>query len=86
MRRGGVYAHPATGADTERVLLQQYAPPGAVVNERGDILYLHGRTGKYLEPAPGEAGMNILKMARDGLRRERRPFRRSDRPGKSQDD
>jgi two-component system CheB/CheR fusion protein len=53
---------------TERALLQQYAPPGAVVNERGDILYLHGRTGKYLEPAPGEAGMNILKMAREGLR------------------
>ena len=53
---------------TERALLQQYAPPGALVNERGDILYLHGRTGKYLEPAPGEAGMNILKMAREGLR------------------
>ena len=53
---------------TARALLQQYAPPGAVVNERGDIFYLHGRTGKYLEPAPGEAGMNILKMAREGLR------------------
>jgi two-component system, chemotaxis family, CheB/CheR fusion protein len=53
---------------TERALLQQYAPPSVVVNERGDILYLHGRTGKYLEPAPGEAGMNILKMAREGLR------------------
>jgi two-component system CheB/CheR fusion protein len=53
---------------TERALLEQYAPPGAVVNERGDIFYLHGRTGKYLEPAPGEAGMNVLKMAREGLR------------------
>jgi len=54
---------------TERGLLQQYAPVGALVNERGDILYFHGRTGPYLEPAPGEAGMNILKMAREGLRR-----------------
>ena len=53
---------------TERALLQQFAPAGALVNERGDILYLHGRTGQYLEPAPGEAGMNILKMAREGLR------------------
>jgi two-component system CheB/CheR fusion protein len=53
---------------TERTLLQHYAPPGALVNERGDILYLHGRTGKYLEPAPGEADLNILKMAREGLR------------------
>jgi two-component system, chemotaxis family, CheB/CheR fusion protein len=53
---------------TERALMQQYAPVGALVNERGDILYLHGRTGLYLEPAPGEAGLNILKMARQGLR------------------
>jgi two-component system CheB/CheR fusion protein len=55
---------------TERALLQQYAPIGALINQRGEILYLHGRTGLYLEPAPGEAGMNILKMAREGLRRE----------------
>ncbi|MGO9259020.1 MAG: chemotaxis protein CheB [Bryobacteraceae bacterium] len=54
----------------ERALLQQFAAAGALVNERGDILYLHGRTGQYLEPAPGEAGMNILKMAREGLRRD----------------
>jgi two-component system, chemotaxis family, CheB/CheR fusion protein len=54
----------------ERALLQQYAPPGAVVNGRGDIFYLHGRTGRYLEPAPGDAVMNILKMAREGLRRD----------------
>jgi two-component system CheB/CheR fusion protein len=50
--------------------LQQYAPVGALVNQRGDILYLHGRTGLYLEPAPGEPGVNILKMAREGLRRD----------------
>ena len=56
---------------TERTLLQEFAPVGALINEQGDILYLHGRTGLYLEPAPGEAGMNnILKMAREGLRRE----------------
>jgi two-component system CheB/CheR fusion protein len=54
---------------TERALLLQYAPVGVLVNERGDSLYLHGRTGQYLEPSPGEAGVNILKMAREGLRR-----------------
>jgi two-component system CheB/CheR fusion protein len=55
---------------TERKLLQQYAPVGVLVNEHGDILYIHGRTGQYLEPAAGEASMNILKMAREGLRRD----------------
>ena len=56
---------------TERALLQQVAPAAALVNAQGDILYLHGRTGLYLEPVPGEAGVNnILKMARQGLRRD----------------
>ncbi|MCC6345571.1 MAG: PAS domain-containing protein, partial [Nitrospirales bacterium] len=51
----------------ERFLLELYAPSCAIVNERGDILYLHGRTGKYLEPAPGKASLNILTMSREGL-------------------
>ncbi|MBE2260911.1 MAG: PAS domain-containing protein [Rhodobacteraceae bacterium] len=56
---------------TEQELLRQLAPAAALVDEHGDILYLHGRTGAYLEPAPGEAGVNnILTMAREGLRLE----------------
>jgi two-component system CheB/CheR fusion protein len=56
---------------TEQALLQQVAPTGALVNTRGDILYLHGRTGMYLEPTPGEAAVNnILEMAREGLQHE----------------
>ncbi len=56
---------------TESAIVTQIAPGGALINSRGDILYLHGRTGLYLEPAPGDAGVsNILKMAREGLRRE----------------
>jgi two-component system CheB/CheR fusion protein len=58
---------------TEQALLQQLAPAGALVNGQGDILYLHGRTGMYLEPAPGESGINnILRMAREGLRQDLR--------------
>jgi len=53
---------------TEQAILQLITPAAALVNELGDILYLHGRTGLFLEPAPGEAGVNnILKMAREGL-------------------
>jgi two-component system CheB/CheR fusion protein len=54
---------------TEQAMLAQVAPAGALINAQGDIYYLHGRTGMYLEPAPGEVGVpNILKMAREGLR------------------
>ncbi len=56
---------------TEQALLLQVAPTGALVNDHGDILYLHGRTGMYLEPPPGETTVNnILEMARDGLQHE----------------
>lgn len=56
---------------TEQALLQHLAPVGILVNGQGDILYLHGRSGMYLEPTPGEVGVNnILKMAREGLRRD----------------
>ena len=55
---------------TEQTLLQCVDPACALVNANGGILYLHGRTGKFLEPSPGEASINnILKMAREGLRR-----------------
>ncbi len=56
---------------TEQALLQEVALSGALVNGLGDILYIYGRTGLYLEPSAGEAGINnILKMAREGLRRD----------------
>jgi two-component system, chemotaxis family, CheB/CheR fusion protein len=53
----------------QRTLLSR-APVGALVNEHGDILYLHGQTGKFLEPSPGEAALSIVKMARHGLRQD----------------
>ena len=55
----------------EQAILRQIAPATVLVNEKGDILYIHGRTGRYLEPSPGETGVNnIYKMAREGLRNE----------------
>jgi two-component system CheB/CheR fusion protein len=55
----------------EQTLLQHLNVSAALVNASGDIRYLHGRTGMYLEPSSGEAGINnILKMAREGLRHD----------------
>ncbi|MCX6926425.1 MAG: PAS domain-containing protein, partial [Verrucomicrobia bacterium] len=54
----------------EKALLNRYAPASVIVNDRGDILYIHGRTGDYLEPATGQPRLNILDMAREGLRME----------------
>jgi two-component system CheB/CheR fusion protein len=48
-------------------LLRNYAPVAVLVSEAGDILYLNGRTGPYLEPAAGKANWNIFAMAREEL-------------------
>lgn len=52
----------------DQVLLQHFAPPAVLANSNGDILYISGRTGKYLEPPAGKANWNIHAMAREGLR------------------
>jgi two-component system, chemotaxis family, CheB/CheR fusion protein len=63
---------PARNIQTlaDQLLLQHYSPAGVLVNEHGDIIYISGRTGKYLEPAVGKANMNIFAMLREGLRNE----------------
>ncbi len=52
---------------TDQVLLQRFSPASVLVNDRGDIIYITGHTGKYLEPAAGRANMNIYSMMREGL-------------------
>lgn len=53
---------------TDALLLQKFTPPSVLVNDKGDILYITGRIGKFLEPAAGKVNMNIFAMAREGLR------------------
>ena len=53
--------------EADRLLLTRYAPPAVVVNDQLEILQSRGRTGNFLELAPGKASLNLLKMARPGL-------------------
>jgi two-component system CheB/CheR fusion protein len=55
---------------TEKLVIEKYSPAAVVTNDGGDILYISGRTGKYLEPAMGKTNWNIFAMAREGLRYE----------------
>ncbi len=52
----------------DQLLLQSFSPPAVLVNEAGDIVYISGRTGRYLEPAAGKANWNIHVMARPSIR------------------
>jgi two-component system CheB/CheR fusion protein len=50
----------------DQLVLQSYAPPAVLTNDKGDIFYVSGRTGKYLEPAAGKANWNILPWPAKG--------------------
>ena len=62
---------PRTAADLQRAadryVLEKFAPSGVVVDEDMQILQFRGEAGRFLTPAPGDASLNLLKMAREGL-------------------
>ncbi len=57
----------SVGAIADRKILEMFGPPGVVVNEELEILHFRGRTGAYLDPAPGAASLNILRLARTDI-------------------
>jgi two-component system CheB/CheR fusion protein len=57
---------------TRRALLQSYAPASVLTDLKGDVLFVYGETGRYLRPAPGQASLNVVDMAREGLQIELR--------------
>ena len=52
------------------ILNQSHTPPCAIINDAGNTVFIHGRTGRFLEPAEGKASVNIIDMARVGLAAE----------------
>lgn len=54
-------------SEVDRLLLQRFSPAAVLAGAEGDILYISGKTGKYLEPAVGRANWNLFAMARGGL-------------------
>jgi len=52
----------------EKVIARNFAPPSALVNEKFDVLYSYGAIDRFLSIPGGEASLNILRIAREGLR------------------
>ncbi|MBU4261472.1 MAG: PAS domain-containing protein [Proteobacteria bacterium] len=80
---GGLADKPGLAALIHTKMLEHFMPACVLVNDRGDIFYIQGRTGRYLEPSQGKPRMNILDMARHGIRLElRKGLRQVSRSGK----
>lgn len=54
----------------DQLIQQRFSPAAVLVNAAGDLVYISGRTGNYLEAAAGKVNWNIHAMAREGLRQE----------------
>ena len=52
------------------LLVASYAPPCVMIDSNDEIIYSHGKTGKYLELTQGHANLNILNMAREEIRHD----------------
>lgn len=53
--------------EAQRILLSRYAPAAVIVDTDLRVCHFIGRTGAYLEPASGEASLNLLRMVREGV-------------------
>ena len=51
-----------------KILLESFTPTSLLLNERGDILYINGETGRFMQISSGEAVFNIHRMAKEELK------------------
>ncbi|MEQ1636648.1 MAG: chemotaxis protein CheB [Methylococcales bacterium] len=54
----------------EAILRRSAAPPCAIIDSNHNIVYVHGRLGRFLEPAEGKISVNIVDMVHPGLKAE----------------
>ncbi len=66
----GMIKNADIAQSARKAILDAFAPTAVLVDARGDILHVQGRTGKYLETPGGPPTHNILDLAREGLRIE----------------
>ncbi|MBO0888596.1 hypothetical protein J2P12_05790, partial [Candidatus Bathyarchaeota archaeon] len=53
--------------EADRILLGKYSPSSVIINNDMEVIQFRGRTGLFLEPAPGKPNLNVLNMVREGL-------------------
>jgi two-component system CheB/CheR fusion protein len=63
---------PLLQKEADRLILDQFSPPGVIVDDQFNILQFRGQTNRYLEHVSGQASLNLLRMAREGMHGELR--------------
>jgi two-component system CheB/CheR fusion protein len=63
-----VGAKPDLADSLSSALADLFGPPAVLVDERGLVQQIHGQVGAYLELPAGRVNVNVVDMARRGLR------------------
>ena len=63
-------AHKSVQQEVNQLIMSKYAPPGVLVNDKLEVVQFRGQTGFFIEPAPGDVTLHVLKMVRPGLLHE----------------
>jgi two-component system CheB/CheR fusion protein len=58
---------PDLQQQADKILLRDFSPAAVVINSQMEVLHFRGKTGQYLEHAPGAASLHLLKMARESM-------------------
>ena len=67
-KKGNPPGESAIQEMAERAILDEYAPAGALINDKYEILHFVGKTDRFLAPPTGKPSFNILNMVRDDLK------------------
>ncbi len=58
--------------EADRLLISRYCPASVIVDENMEIVQFRGQINRFLQPAAGEASLNLYKMTGEALQMELR--------------
>ncbi|WP_201246316.1 chemotaxis protein CheB [Halochromatium salexigens] len=53
--------------EADRAVLTLFSPPGVIVTRDLTVMSFRGKTGRYLEPLPGTASLDLVKLIRQEI-------------------
>lgn len=60
-------SEPEIRKEADRTVLTLFGPPGVIVTRDLTVMSFRGKTGRYLEPLPGSASLDLAKLVRQEL-------------------
>ncbi|HEY4247725.1 MAG TPA: chemotaxis protein CheB [Lacunisphaera sp.] len=67
-RQHEILSRPSVAQLTRKTLLEEFTPPGIVIDQNQKVVYFHGNTERYLDQPKGEATYDLMAVMKRPLR------------------